>query len=62
MTSVQAIKKFFEMTATGAMKEIKELDHNERQELGRLACEALGETFEPSAAPVGSTGLSPKTE
>lgn len=53
MKAITALKKFFEPEPHGrkvSMTEIKDLTHAERQELGRLAAEALGETFEPTEA------------
>lgn len=50
MTSVQAIKKYFESSGASkiTMAEMKALTHEERQELGALACEELGEEFNPA--------------
>lgn len=52
MTAIAAIKRFFEEDGNDASKinlqELKQLARDERQELGRLACEQLGETFEPA--------------
>lgn len=48
MKALSAIKKYFEMSAATAAKECKELSHDDRQELGHLACIELGETFEPT--------------
>lgn len=44
MTKVQAIMRFFEMDSKVAISEIKALSREEKEELGRLALEALGET------------------
>ena len=43
MTKVQAIMKFFEMPTQKAIVEIKALSPSEKDELGTLALEALGE-------------------
>lgn len=51
MKAIPAIKRFFEGGPHGRkvdMAELKELTHDERQELGRLCCEALGEEWEPT--------------
>lgn len=52
MKAVQAMKTFFEAEPHGrkvTMDELKALDRVERQELGRLAAEALGVEFEEAA-------------
>jgi hypothetical protein len=51
MKAMTAIKQFFEMSAGEAARECKRLSHEERQELGSLACVELGTTFEPSDPP-----------
>lgn len=48
MKAMTAIK---EMSAQEAAREVKELTHEDRQELGTLACIELGETFEPTDPP-----------
>lgn len=53
MKAIPAIKRFFEAEPNGrkvTMDELKNLGHEDRQELGALACEALGEEFESSPA------------
>lgn len=47
MKALLAIKKYFEMSAAEAAREVKALTFAERQELGELACVELGEPFEP---------------
>lgn len=52
MKSIVAIKRFMESEPHGRkvdMAELKELDVRERDELGRLCCEALGVEHEPTA-------------
>lgn len=51
MKAMTAIKKYFEMSAQEAASETKRMSHEDRQELGALACVELGETFEPSDPP-----------
>lgn len=51
MKAMTAIKKYFEMSAQEAAREVKELTHEDRQELGILSCVELGENFEPSDPP-----------
>lgn len=49
MTNLAAIKKFFGEGPSGrpvTLQEVKALTVEERQELGKLACEALGEPWE----------------
>ncbi len=51
MKAIKAIKTYFEAGQHGrkvGMDEMKALSAEERQELGRLACAEIGETFEPS--------------
>lgn len=53
MKSIVAIKRFFEADPHGRkvdMAELKELSIDERDELGRLCCAALGVEWEPSKA------------
>lgn len=47
MKAIVAIKTYFDQPPV-TMEEIKNLSHDERQELGKLACEQLGEEFEPT--------------
>lgn len=51
MKAMSAIKKYFDMSAAQAAKECKALSHEDRQELGSLACIEMGETFEATPAP-----------
>jgi len=48
MTPAKAIKTYFEQDGGRRvdLAEMKSLSREERNELGKLACEALGETFE----------------
>lgn len=48
MTAIKAIKTYFEKDGSRKvdMNEMKNLPPADRHELGKLACEALGETFE----------------
>ena len=49
MKAIEAIRKFFGEGASGRkveIQELKELSVDERKELGKLCCEALGETVE----------------
>ena len=46
MTNTMAIKKFFGMTASEAMKEIKALSKDERAEIGALCAAEIGETID----------------
>lgn len=46
MTSIQALRKYFD-TPPLDLKELRVLDPDERSELDRLACEALGEEWTP---------------
>lgn len=48
MTNLAAMKKYFEMDGGRKLdiKEVKALSAEEREELGKLCCEALGETHE----------------
>ena len=53
MKPIKAIKQFFEDGPHGrrvTMDELKQLDKDERDELGRLACEAMGVEFEGNEA------------
>jgi hypothetical protein len=45
MKAIAAIKEYFNPPPV-SMSELKELSKEERQELGRLACEQLGVEFE----------------
>ena len=49
MKAVPAIKRYFESNGGRKieMSELKELTHEERQELGEMAAVELGKTFEP---------------
>jgi hypothetical protein len=50
VTSIVAIKRFFEGDPGGRkvqLEELKKLDAAEREELGRAACKELGEEWEP---------------
>ena len=47
MKALVAIKTYFEMSAAEAARETRELTHEDRQELGELACAELGTDFEP---------------
>lgn len=51
MKAMTAIKTYFGMTAAQAAKECKALSHEDRQELGALACVELGVEFVPTPAP-----------
>lgn len=55
MTGTVAICKFFvtdeNKTTRPKTAEIRELSPEDRHELGRLACEALGEDYEPPKTP-----------
>ena len=48
MTGIKAIRTYFELDGGRkiTMTEMKDLSKEERAELGKLACEALGETYE----------------
>ena len=47
ITHTRAIKEFFEMLPSEAMKEIKELTKEERNDLGGLCLGALGMKLKP---------------
>ena len=51
MKALGAIKKYFDMSAQEAAREVKDLSHEDRQELGALAAAELGVPFEPSNPP-----------
>ena len=50
MSPIKAIKTFFEKDGgrVVGIDEVKALTSEDRAELGRLACEALGEVYEPT--------------
>lgn len=47
MKAIAAIKKFFDNPPL-TMEEIKAIPHDDRQELGKLICDEIGEDFEPT--------------
>lgn len=51
MKAMTAIKKYFDMSAQEAAREVKDLSHEDRQELGSLAAKELGVPFEASDPP-----------